>query len=1031
MSAPRHYRGPRARFLLALSGLALSSAVVRAQTAPLTGHYEPVAVRSGNQANTSPVDGVVFRDFVTLPAGTPWLRLCFGRTWLSPGSSLRLVSLRDGDVMTLNQEQLEQWSYTSAYFNGNAVMVELIAGSGTAKNQVEIDKVMAGDATPGVAGPDTICGNVDERRPDADPRVGRLMPGGCSGWIAEAPTTGIDRCHLSAGHCFGPAQVLQFAVPSSHANCDLVHPPAARQFAVDTQTSRHADNGPGDDWWVFRCFPNPVTGLTTFQYQGFGVPLSTASPPMATRLRITGFGLDGSDADNAPGGNVSCGCAPMDGTGRRNQTQQTTTGPLVAATGNELRYQIDTCGGNSGSPVMHELCSPAYAIHTHGGCGTPTGNTFNRGTRIGHPGLQAAIALVGGLPGQPGTSYLNATLVAAGTHGPYHNNLTSLVLPNTVLSVGVLNFRWFFYRTGRVRSDALHLFDTCSPTRNFDTVLEVFRESAGSLVFVAGNDDACGQGSAVAVNLQPEATYYLRVGGRNGQVGDFDLTLVAPYPANDDCEAALPLVHGRNGVCDNLGASDSERPWTCGSNVGSDLWFVYPVRAANVEVTITTCDPTTTFDTVLEVLTGECGNAVSLGCNDNSQQPPCAANWQASTVTLQAPPIEPLLVRVGGSNGGQGTFAVTVTERPIDDECWQAIALSPGINGPFANEGATSSPEPWPCGLGANDVWFVYTPPCNGQLAISTCTASRSFDTVIEAFSGACGALASLGCNDDAGGGCGTGSVLNVTAVANQTIWIRLAGYAGATGISTIHVDCVPFADECWQAIPVTDGLHGPFSNVLATTSSPPAPCGLAGNDVWFVYTAACTAPHTFTTCSAARTFDTVLEVLDGGCAAPTLGCNDDGCDGLGSRLTVPLVANGVYYVRVAGFAGATGNFDLQVEPGTGMGTIVTTLPGCGAPTIVVAGPPRIGGTLTTTLGTVSGVPFIGFGLGAPMPFCGCTIGHDWVSVTFGAQHVLHVPMNPAFIGAPLKIQGADLFGLGGCANPPVAFTATVTATIG
>ncbi|MBK8097660.1 MAG: hypothetical protein IPK26_11170 [Planctomycetes bacterium] len=1017
--------------LLPLSSLLWLAIDATAQTAPLAGHTEPASLRSGNHANPSPVDGVVFRDFVTLPAGTPWLRLCFGRTFLSPGSSLRLVALLDGDVMTLNQQQLEEWGYTSAYFNGHAVMVELIAGPGTAKNYVEVDKVVAGERNPPNQIPEEICGPTDERQPTIEPRVGRLMPGGCTAWIAHVPTTGVDRCHLSAGHCFGPGQVLQFDVPRSAANCSLVHPPAWRQFAVDSATSRWADNGVGDDWWVFRCHRNPVTGFTTWETQGAGIGLGTTTPPLNTLLRITGYGLDGSDG-SAPPIVTHCGCSPAQGTGSWNQTLQHTTGPLVTVSGNALRYQIDTCGGNSGSPVTDWLGGTAVAIHTHGGCGSPVGTTANHGTRISHPALQAGIAQVCSTTGQPGTAHTNAFLLTAATSGPFVNNLVSSLWPATPLSVSVTRALWFRYRTGRLRPEALYTFSTCSATRTLDTVLEVFRQVGDNLVLVAGNDDACGTGSLVTVDLQPETTYFLRVGGKNGQIGAFDLDIVAPYPANNHCDGALPLRPGRNGEFHSLGAGTGELPWACGTNVLDELWFVMPPAAANIERTFSTCDPATNFDTVLEILDGPCHALVTLACNDDYWTPACASNWQASTVTVTTPQPTPLYVRVGGNHGSTGTFALTVQERPIDDDCWQALPLVTGWNGPFGNGGATTSPEPWPCGLGGNDVWLLWTPTCSGQATISTCSPRRTFDTVLEAFSGPCGSLVSLTCNDDAGGACGTGSMLSLPAVANQPVWIRLGGYNGATGIAELLVDCTPLPDECAQAVAIVDGTNGPFQNGLATTSVPLAPCGSMANDLWFVYVATCTAPHVFTTCTPARTFDTVLEVLQGDCVAPwTLGCNDDGCDGLGSRVVVPLVQGTGYLVRVGGFAGATGQFELVVEPGTGTGSIATVLPGCGAATLSVQGQPRIGGSLLSTLGNVQGLPFLGLGFLGPMPFCGCWLGHDWASVTYGTTHSLAVPCDPAFLGAPVRIQGVDLFGSGGCASPPIALSPTVVATIG
>ena len=114
-------------------------------------------------------------------------------------------------------------------------------------------------------------------------------------------------------------------------------------------------------------------------------------------------------------------------------------------------------------------------------------------------------------------------------------------------------------------------------------------------------------------------------------------------------------------------------------------------------------------------------------------------------------------------------------------------------------------------------------------------------------------------------------------------------------------------------------------------------------------------------------------------------------------------------------------------------GNIVRQAHACGSATISAAGSPTIGNTLTTTLGGVGPIAFIGldFVLVAS-PFCGtCTIGHLWTNANFGASFALTVPSNPAFIGAVVGIQGADFFAAGGCASPQVALTDTLVVTVG
>ncbi len=45
------------------------------------------------------------------------------------------------------------------------------------------------------------------------------------------------------------------------------------------------------------------------------------------------------------------------------------------------------------------------------------------------------------------------------------------------------------------------------------------------------------------------------------------------------------------------------------------------------------------------------------------------------------------------------------------DDCSGAILVVGGPNGPYSNVGSTTSAPAWPCGAGANDVWFLYVPP--------------------------------------------------------------------------------------------------------------------------------------------------------------------------------------------------------------------------------------------------------------------------------------------------------------------------------
>ena len=121
-----------------------------------------------------------------------------------------------------------------------------------------------------------------------------------------------------------------------------------------------------------------------------------------------------------------------------------------------------------------------------------------------------------------------------------------------------------------------------------------------------------------------------------------------------------------------------------------------------------------------------------------------------------------------------------------NDDCTGALSVVNGPNGPFTNVGATTSLPAWPCGSGANDVWFLYVAGAAGTLTADVC-GGASYDSTLEIFDGAggCGALVSLGCNDDS---CGLQS--SVTATVNAGVhYIRVGGFGGATGSFTLNVN--------------------------------------------------------------------------------------------------------------------------------------------------------------------------------------------------------------------------------------------------
>lgn len=336
-------------------------------------HAISVALDSGPRIAAPGGDDLqlVFSEVIAVD-DAPYIRLVFGDLTLptAPASSddafVEITSLQDGASQQLDATSAAQWQGMSAYFNGNAVRVDLYASPGAAPAHVSVTDVIAGEWR---AAPRSLCGSVDDRELSTDPRIGRMMPEGCTVWLFN------DRanCLLTAGHC-GPAsnQVIQFNVPLSDSNGAPVAPPPEDQYPIDPVSIQTTGNaGVGGDWATFGVFNNANTGLSPLAAQGASYQLAASAPLVSGQtIRITGFG-----STSAP--------VPREW----DAAQKTHTGPYVSVSSTTIKYEVDTTGGNSGSPVLDLTTGMAIGIHTHAGCSSGG----NQGTAIHVPALQDAI----------------------------------------------------------------------------------------------------------------------------------------------------------------------------------------------------------------------------------------------------------------------------------------------------------------------------------------------------------------------------------------------------------------------------------------------------------------------------------------------------------------------------------------------------------------------------------------------------------------------------------------------------------------
>lgn len=341
---------------------------------PYPSHDVKMPISSGKIIHSGDQPEMVWSETIRI-GQAEWIRLQFEHLILgnraneSTSSWIRITSLEDNAYQLLDAESATQWQNRSAYFNGDAVRIELFAIGNGRLNLVTVNTVTVGEPVQGDT-TSTICDGVDDRELSDDIRVGRSIPNGCTLWLFNDR----NNCMMTAGHCASGTDVASFNVPLSDPNGQPVFPPPEDQYAVDFASMQIVNGGIGNDWCYFGCFPNSNTGLSAFEAQGdsFEIedPPATLNPD--DMIRITGHG------STSP---------PVDPTW--NGAQKTHVGPFTQTSTTELNYRTDTTGGNSGSPVIWENTGKAIGIHTHGGCNN--GGGANAGTSLLNSGLVNAL----------------------------------------------------------------------------------------------------------------------------------------------------------------------------------------------------------------------------------------------------------------------------------------------------------------------------------------------------------------------------------------------------------------------------------------------------------------------------------------------------------------------------------------------------------------------------------------------------------------------------------------------------------------
>ncbi|HKQ49174.1 MAG TPA: proprotein convertase P-domain-containing protein [Phycisphaerae bacterium] len=271
---------------------------------------------------------------------------------------------------------------------------------------------------------------------------------------------------------------------------------------------------------------------------------------------------------------------------------------------------------------------------------------------------------------------------------------------------------------------------------------------------------------------------------------------------------------------------------------------------------------------------------------------------------------------------------------PDNDLCEDAEAILCNSSTNLDNTLATTDPtDPlYSCAFfgpqqGFGTLWYTFV-ATDTSAYVQTCN-SGSTDTLLAVYSGTCGSLVEIACNDD--GPCGgTGLLSKLCAqglTVGDTYYIQVSSFSAADqGQITLELTCPcppgPPGDNCQDAVPLAIPADVSGSTTSSNPDVPPAfTCGgfsVSAPGNW--YTVVGNGNElTASLCNPGTNYDTKLHVYCGTCTQLFCVAGDDDFCGFPpgySQASWCSAPGTTYYILVSGFGSATGDYQLTVTSG-------------------------------------------------------------------------------------------------------------------
>jgi hypothetical protein len=709
-------------------------------------------------------------------------------------------------------------------------------------------------------------------------------------------------------------------------------------------------------------------------------------------------------ASNPDGGYSSCGLTVQQVTLAGNDSSQAYQRDVwfryVPSAGFSGQVQIDgiscpsrglnisvlsTCGGSE-LQCAPNACNVPIIFAASAAAGPYLVRVASYGNTSFDGGQQSPIACrvrfieLAPVTGQPGESCTHPkTISAAGSPYLIHHTTTSTdgVSPSCSANDSGRNALWFTYTAALTGSTKIAVGDNVgsSAASNDSRIIFSGYATCGGQE-LSGLCDPSGAPGSLTFYAVAGQTYLIRAAASStGFLGQRTLTVTEnAAPANDNCNGATLVTGPTQTTWTDVGTSANPPYSNCGWGATAaqrDLWFEYiPATAGttSIDVGVPLADGTVTsqnIDTTIAVFTSCTAPSGSEIVCVTRGGPTSASNtarwWAALDVPTAGVPywirISRSIVSPNTTTAHPGKLRIREFPNRIDDACAGATTIGTGTFN-WDSSGAHDDDQPTAgyCGGGQvymnGGIWFKFIPPQTGlakfDVGYQAGHGSDFIDTILEAYTGSCGALTISDCNDNRNGGQNPPDWISLISgmhvTAGEPVYLRLGinatggnnNYYYQYGTLTASIVTPPPGDEC--ASPATIPPEGAADIIINTTNAsinaadpPYGECTVdgsgIGHDVWYSWTPVAPGHVIIDTCGVAigdQLYNTTIAVYNT-CNSAAIYCDTDSglyahdflahCTNAQSYVEFDVIPNTTYLIRVGGGPAGQGRLRVDFTP--------------------------------------------------------------------------------------------------------------------